>query len=73
MKNGQGFVLVYSITSQGTFNDLTDLRDQILRVKDTEDVSTLAEITSFCIVVNLFLSQPCLPLIHAKQPLHTLA
>lgn len=38
MKNGQGFVLVYSITSQGTFNDLTDLRDQILRVKDTEDV-----------------------------------
>ena len=40
MKNGQGFVLVYSITSQGTFNDLADLRDQILRVKDTEDVST---------------------------------
>jgi len=38
MKNGQGFVLVYSITSQGTFNDLADLRDQILRVKDTEDV-----------------------------------
>ena len=40
MKNGQGFVLVYSITSQGTFNDLADLRDQILRVKDTEDVSS---------------------------------
>ena len=39
MKNGQGFVLVYSITSQGTFNDLMDLRDQILRVKDTDDVS----------------------------------
>ena len=41
MKNGQGFVLVYSITSQGTFNDLMDLRDQILRVKDTDDVSIL--------------------------------
>jgi GTPase SAR1 family protein len=39
MKNGQGFVLVYSITSQSTFNDLQDLREQILRVKDTEDVS----------------------------------
>lgn len=39
MKNGQGFVLVYSITAQSTFNDLHDLRDQILRVKDTEDVS----------------------------------
>lgn len=38
MKNGQGFVLVYSITAQSTFNDLGDLRDQILRVKDTEDV-----------------------------------
>ena len=39
MKNGQGFVLVYSITAQSTFNDLQDLREQILRVKDTEDVS----------------------------------
>jgi Ras-related protein Rap-1A/Ras-related protein Rap-1B len=38
MKNGQGFVLVYSITSQATFNDLTDLREQILRVKDTDKV-----------------------------------
>ena len=38
MKNGQGFVLVYSITSQSTFNDLTDLREQILRVKDTDKV-----------------------------------
>ncbi|KJE91052.1 Ras-like protein Rap-1b, variant [Capsaspora owczarzaki ATCC 30864] len=38
MKNGQGFVLVYSITAQSTFNDLTDLREQILRVKDTDVV-----------------------------------
>jgi small GTP-binding protein len=38
MKNGQGFVLVYSISSQATFNDLLELRDQILRVKDTLDV-----------------------------------
>lgn len=38
MKNGQGFVLVYSITAQSTFNDLIDLREQILRVKDTDDV-----------------------------------
>jgi hypothetical protein len=39
MKNGQGFILVYSITSQATFNDLVELREQILRVKDTEKVS----------------------------------
>ena len=39
MKNGQGFLLVYSITAQSTFNDLQELREQILRVKDTDDVS----------------------------------
>lgn len=38
MKNGQGFVLVYSIIAMSTFNDLNDLRDQILRVKDTDNV-----------------------------------
>ncbi|XP_065178586.1 ras-related protein Rap-1-like [Sycon ciliatum] len=38
MKNGQGFALVYSITAQATFNDLTDLRDQIGRVKDSQEV-----------------------------------
>lgn len=38
MKNGQGFVLVYSIVAIGTFNDLVDMREQILRVKDTDDV-----------------------------------
>jgi hypothetical protein len=38
MKNGQGFILVYSITSQATFNDLSELREQILRVKDSDSV-----------------------------------
>ena len=38
MKNGQGFVLVFSITSQSTFNDLNDIREQILRVKDADKV-----------------------------------
>jgi len=38
MKNGQGFVLVYSIIAQSTFNDLPDMREQILRVKDSENV-----------------------------------
>lgn len=44
MKNGQGFALVYSITAQSTFNDLQDLREQILRVKDTEDVSGMHQV-----------------------------
>jgi Ras-related protein Rap-1A/Ras-related protein Rap-1B len=37
MKDGQGFVLVYSIIAQSTFSDLQDIRDQIVRVKDRED------------------------------------
>jgi small GTP-binding protein len=41
MKNGQGFVLVYSIIAQSTFNDLPDLREQILRVKDADSVPTV--------------------------------
>ncbi|KAG2232091.1 hypothetical protein INT48_001159 [Thamnidium elegans] len=32
MKNGQGFVLVYSITSLVTLTDLYEIREQILRV-----------------------------------------
>lgn len=38
MKNGQGFILMYSITSSSTFEDLLELREQILRVKDASDV-----------------------------------
>jgi len=38
MKNGQGFIIVYSIIAQSTFKELPDLRDQILRVKDTDQV-----------------------------------
>eukprot|EP01120_Amphizonella_sp_Union-15-10_P009801 TRINITY_DN378_c0_g1_i8.p1 TRINITY_DN378_c0_g1~~TRINITY_DN378_c0_g1_i8.p1 ORF type:complete len:189 (-),score=28.10 TRINITY_DN378_c0_g1_i8:44-610(-) len=38
MKNGQGFVLAYSIVAQSTFNDLPEMREQILRVKDTDNV-----------------------------------
>lgn len=41
MKNGQGFVLVYSITAQSTFNDLQDLREQILRVKVSVHISSI--------------------------------
>lgn len=48
MKNGQGFALVYSITAQSTFNDLQDLREQILRVKDTDDVSISLNAKVFC-------------------------
>ncbi|EAL45777.1 Ras family GTPase [Entamoeba histolytica HM-1:IMSS-B] len=38
MKTGQGFVLVYSIIAQSTYNDLDPIHDQIVRVRDTENV-----------------------------------
>lgn len=37
MKNGQGFILVYSIVSASSFQDLPDIRDNIVRIKDSEE------------------------------------
>ncbi|KAK6035651.1 Ras family protein [Cooperia oncophora] len=37
----QGFVVVYSITSQQTFHDIKTMREQIVRVKGTEQVPIL--------------------------------
>ena len=56
MKNGQGFILVYSITSQATFNDLLELKDQIMRVKDTSDVRIIFILFSVhCCIIGSFL------------------
>eukprot|EP00483_Globobulimina_turgida_P007577 UN07592 len=38
MREGQGFLLVYSITSPETFDEIEMLREKILRTKDDEDV-----------------------------------
>jgi len=38
MKNGEGFILVYSIVALSTFNEVETMRDQILRVKDSESI-----------------------------------
>jgi len=38
MKQGQGFLLVFSITSLSSLNELAELRDQIIRIKDDENV-----------------------------------
>ncbi|KAJ9645812.1 Ras- protein rsr1 [Coniosporium tulheliwenetii] len=34
MKSGQGFLLVFSITSMSSLHELAELRDQIIRIKD---------------------------------------
>merc|ERR1712013_340412 len=41
IKNGQGFIFVYSITAQSTFQDIKTMRDQIVRVKGSERVPIL--------------------------------
>jgi len=38
MKTGQGFLLVFSITSNSSLNELSELREQIIRIKDDENV-----------------------------------
>ena len=41
IKNGQGFVVVYSLTNHQTFQDIKTMRDQIVRVKGSERVPIL--------------------------------
>lgn len=41
MRTGQGFVMVYSITSRSSFDEINQFHEQILRVKDKDYVPTL--------------------------------
>jgi len=34
IKNGQGFILIYSIISEGSFLELNEIRNQIVEIKD---------------------------------------
>ena len=38
MKQGQGFLLVFSITSMSSLQELAELREQIIRIKDDENI-----------------------------------
>ena len=37
-RSGQGFLIVYSITSPSSLHEVSQFRDQILRVKDADTV-----------------------------------
>ncbi|KAK9766296.1 RAS2 protein [Basidiobolus ranarum] len=41
IRDGEGFLLVYSIASRSTFERIERFRDQIIRVKDTEQVAMM--------------------------------
>ena len=38
MRDGQGFLLVYAINNKSTFEEVSNMRDKILRTKDSDDV-----------------------------------
>ena len=38
MREGKGFLLVYSVTSRSTFDEVSNLKEKILRAKDVNDV-----------------------------------
>lgn len=38
MKQGQGFLLVFSITSMSSLHELSEIREQIIRIKDDSKV-----------------------------------
>lgn len=38
MRTGQGFLCVYSVTSRSSFDEVTAFQEQILRVKDEDEV-----------------------------------
>lgn len=38
MKTGQGFLLVFSITSPSSLSELAGLREEIIRIKDDENI-----------------------------------
>src|SRR5262245_56408850 len=38
MRTGQGFLMVYSIVSRSSFEEITSFREQIIRVKDDDSV-----------------------------------
>ncbi|KAM4881353.1 ras-related protein Rap-2a-like [Thomomys bottae] len=41
IKNGQGFILVYSLVNQQSFQDIKPMRDQVIRVKRYEKVPVI--------------------------------
>lgn len=38
MREGKGFLLVFSVTSRSSFDDISSFKDKILRAKDVDSV-----------------------------------
>uniref|UniRef100_A0A668U426 Small monomeric GTPase n=1 Tax=Oreochromis aureus TaxID=47969 RepID=A0A668U426_OREAU len=55
IKNGQGFILVYSLVNQQSFQDIKPMRDQIIRVKRTTVL--ILPTPQLCEDTSVFLSE----------------
>ena len=62
MKTGQGFILVYSITSPTSFEAANKFRDQILKMKNAQEVLFSSPLPSYHYLL-LFLLRSSLSLV----------
>lgn len=56
MREGKGFLLVYNITSQSSFDEILPFKDKILRAKDAETVPMYVQKTWSVTDINTLLS-----------------
>ena len=52
IKNGQGFILVYSIVSEGSFYELNEIRNQIVEIKDAVNTEKTKQKVPIILVGN---------------------
>lgn len=52
MHTGDGFLLIYSITDDQTFEELREIREQILRVHPNQEVRLLISIQLIAIILG---------------------
>lgn len=53
MRTGEGFLLVFAINNTKSFEDISNYREQIKRVKDAEDVPMVCKYQSL-LSLNLY-------------------
>lgn len=61
IKNGQGFVVCYSLTNHQTFQDIKTMKEQIVRVKGTDKVRGLNLSLTVSVIVFFILRRKTRP------------
>lgn len=52
MRTGEGFLLVFAVNNAKSFEDISNYREQIKRVKDAEEVPMVCEYLQNTFMVN---------------------